>query len=73
MRGFADDPRPLPRPAELPLLVSEARRLSADFMHVRVDFLKFDGRLTFSELTFSSNGARLPFTPDSRERGDRAR
>ena len=64
MRGFPTDPRPLPRPAELPLLVSEARRLSADFMQVRVDFLKFDGRLTFSELTFSCNGARVPYTPD---------
>jgi hypothetical protein len=63
VEGIPDDPRPIPRPPELPLLISEARRLSADFMHVRVDFLKFDGRLTFSELTFSSNGARLPYTP----------
>ena len=47
----------------MPLLLSEARRLSEPFLAVRVDYLKFDGRLTFSELTFSSSGARLPFTP----------
>ena len=63
MQGVGDDPRPIPRPKELGLLLSEARRLAESFMHVRVDYLKFDGRLTFSELTFSSLGARLPFTP----------
>jgi TupA-like ATPgrasp len=61
--GITDDPAPVPRPPELPLMLGEARRLAADFMHVRVDFLKFDGRLALSELTFSSNGARLPYTP----------
>ena len=32
-------------------------------MHVRVDFLRCDDRLVFSELTFASNAARIPFTP----------
>ena len=63
IQGVGDDPRTLPRPKELGLLISEARRLAEGFLHVRVDYLKFDGRLTFSELTFSSLGARMPFTP----------
>lgn len=63
MQGVGDDPNSVPRPNELGQLISEARRLAEGFLHVRVDYLKFDGRLTFSELTFSSLGARLPFTP----------
>jgi len=63
MQGVADDPRSIARPCDLDLLLSEARRLAEGFLHVRVDYLKFDGRLIFSELTFSSLGARLPFTP----------
>ncbi|CAN5727173.1 hypothetical protein BH23PSE1_BH23PSE1_12380 [soil metagenome] len=62
-RGYPPDPRPVPRPADLDLMLAEARRLAEDFLHVRVDFLKFDGRLCFSELTFASMGARLPFEP----------
>ena len=44
-------------------MLAEARRLSEDFLHVRVDFLKFDGRLYFSELTFANLAARQPFMP----------
>jgi hypothetical protein len=61
-RGVQDD-APVPRPDELELILSEARRLSRDFLHVRVDFLKYDGRLAFSELTFASRGARFPYRP----------
>ncbi len=63
MQGVADDPRPVPRPRDLDMLLSEARRVAEGFLHVRVDYLRFDGRWVFSELTFSSLGARLPFTP----------
>jgi hypothetical protein len=66
MRGVEEDPNPVPRPPELDLLLSEARLLSEDFMHVRVDFLAFDGRLAFSELTFASMAARVPFQPPER-------
>src|SRR5690606_29771090 len=54
---------PLPRPAGLALLLEESARLSEDFMHVRVDFLHCDDRLVFSELTFASSAARVPFDP----------
>jgi hypothetical protein len=63
IRGTTTDPRPVRRPRELELMVDEARRLSEDFLHVRVDFLKFDGRLLFSELTFANLAAGLPFEP----------
>ena len=44
-------------------MLEEARRLSEDFLHVRVDFLRCDGRLVFSELTFAGGAARNPFDP----------
>ena len=47
----------------LDLLIEEARRLSRDFMHVRVDFLRCDDDYAFSELTFASMAARVPFDP----------
>jgi len=62
-RGLAHDPRPVARPDDLATVLEQARLLSEDFLHVRVDFLKFDGRLVFSELTFASLAARHPFEP----------
>jgi hypothetical protein len=62
-RGIEPDPRPVPRPEDLERVLEEARRLSADFLHVRVDFMKFDDRLVFSELTFASLAARIPYEP----------
>jgi hypothetical protein len=55
--------RPDRRPAAFEKMLAEARRLSEDFMHVRVDFLECDGRVYFSELTFAGGGARNPFLP----------
>ena len=62
-RGGKDDPRDVPPPPGLDLLIDEARRLSQCFMHVRVDFLCCDERFAFSELTFASMAARVPFVP----------
>ncbi len=62
-REGKDDARDIPRPSVLDLLIEEARRLSRCFMHVRVDFLCCDGRFAFSELTFASMAARVPFVP----------
>jgi hypothetical protein len=66
--GTATDDRPVERPHDLDFMAEEARRLSEDFLHVRVDFLKFDGRLIFSELTFANLAARRPFEPISANR-----
>ncbi len=62
-RGLPSQTAPEPRPEALDLMLAESRRLSADFMLVRVDFLKFGGRLTFSELTFADSAARVPYLP----------
>jgi hypothetical protein len=63
---WADHPATIqqpPRPAGFEQMIAEARRLSEDFLHVRVDFMECEGRLFFSELTFSGGGARNPFLP----------
>lgn len=52
-----------PRPADFERMVAEAKRLSEDFLHVRVDFLQQGKKTYFSELTFSGGGARNPFVP----------
>ncbi len=62
-RGYPATARDTERPKNLELMIDEARRLSEDFMHVRVDFLSCGDRLTFSELTFSGGAARNPFDP----------
>ena len=62
-RGYPATAQSTPRPAALEQLVAEARRLSEDFLHVRVDFLHCGDRLVFSELTFSGGAARNPFMP----------
>ena len=56
----AERPR---RPRDFERMVAEAKRLSEDFLHVRVDFLQQGDKTYFSELTFSGGGARNPFVP----------
>jgi hypothetical protein len=56
----AERPRP---PRAFEAMLADARRLSEDFLHVRVDFLLHRDRAVFSELTFSGGGARNPFVP----------
>jgi hypothetical protein len=64
-KGFPIDPVPVPRPARLEEILADARRYAQDFLSVRVDFFESTGgRLDFSELTFASAAARVPFTPD---------
>ncbi|MBC7137810.1 MAG: hypothetical protein H5U17_03510 [Defluviimonas sp.] len=62
-RGLGISRDEVPRPAELPLLLEEARRLSQHLIFARVDFLHFDDRLAFSEITFANDGARRPIDP----------
>ena len=62
-RGFPTSLRGVDRPARLGQMIEEARRLSEDFLHVRVDFMQCGERLLFSELTFSGGAARNPFEP----------
>lgn len=46
----------LPKPTNYDKMIEYARRLSADFPQVRVDYYEIDDKLIFGELTFSSNG-----------------
>ncbi|MDM7931210.1 ATP-grasp fold amidoligase family protein [Tabrizicola sp.] len=62
-RGISSSPTPPDRPEMLDQLLAEARRLSEDLMHVRVDFLHYDHRLVFSELTLSNAAMRTPIDP----------
>jgi hypothetical protein len=64
-KGHPVDPEPVPRPERLDEMLDESRRYAADFLSVRVDFFESTGgRLDFSELTFASAAARVPFTPE---------
>ncbi len=64
-KGFPIDPEPVPRPERLDEMLEDSRRYGQDFLSVRVDFFgSTGGRLDFSELTFASAAARVPFTPD---------
>ncbi|HPT77498.1 MAG TPA: ATP-grasp fold amidoligase family protein [Candidatus Atribacteria bacterium] len=60
MKGYTfdhpSDERVLDRPECLDELLKEARRLSADFVHARVDFYIINNNLYFGEITFL-NGA----------------
>lgn len=47
----------LPKPVNYDKMIDYAKRLSADFPQVRVDFYEIDSKLVFGELTFSSNGS----------------
>jgi hypothetical protein len=62
-RGLKSSATPAPRPEALDLMLSEAHRLSEDLMHVRVDFLQYDDRLVFSELTLANAGMQQPIDP----------
>ena len=72
-RGYSATAASTERPAQLDALIDEARLLSEDFIHVRVDFMQCGGRIMFSELTFSGGAARNPFVPlvKNVELGDR--
>lgn len=64
-KGFPIDADPVERPDCLDDMLADARLYAQDFMSVRVDFfLSTGGRVDFSELTFASAAARVPFTPE---------
>lgn len=53
------------RPKHLDKMLEYARILSKPFKHVRVDLYEVDGKVYFSELTFTSTGGRMDFfTPE---------
>lgn len=53
--GYPKDPILAPRPDGLDEMLELSRKLSSDFEHVRVDWYNLpDGRVLFSEMTFST-------------------
>lgn len=49
-------------------MIETAKRLSKDFPMVRVDLYDINGKIIFSELTFTPGGALIPFCPASADK-----
>lgn len=56
--------KPIRKPVRFEKMVNLARRLSAGFPHIRVDFYEVEGKLYFGELTFYHFSGFMPFQPD---------
>lgn len=52
-----------PLPDALGKMKELAQQIAKEFPFVRVDFFEVDGKILFSELTFTPGGALIPFTP----------
>lgn len=55
----------IPRPENLWEMINVARTLSRDFDFIRVDLYNLDGRIYFSELTFTPAAGHIKFQPES--------
>lgn len=57
------------RPAHLEQMLQIAKKLAEDFPFVRVDLMSVEGKIYFSELTFTPSAGIMPFAPaDADER-----
>lgn len=62
--GYPFDREVVPKPKTLEEVLRLSEVLSKDMRHVRVDLYELpDGRLMFSELTFTHWGGLVPFVP----------
>lgn len=52
-----------PLPQVLDKMKELAQEVAKDFPFIRVDFFEVDGKIIFSELTFTPGGALIPFNP----------
>ncbi len=57
-------PAPPAAPKELPQMAELAGKLAGDHPFVRVDLFIVDGKIYFSELTFTPLSAMIPFAPE---------
>lgn len=63
--GYPMDNQPAPKPEQLEKMLELSRVLSRDFPHVRVDwYITRDGRILFSEMTFSTWSGLSIFSPE---------
>lgn len=51
-------------PEQLPEMLEIARKLSEDFPFVRVDLFEVEGKILFSELTFTPCSGMMPLSPE---------
>lgn len=63
--GHENNPDRPKRPEHLEEMLDVARKLSADFPHVRVDLYEEEGKVYFGELTFYHFGGFTKFEPES--------
>ena len=52
-----------PLPVSLEKMKELATKVAENFPFVRVDFFEAEGKIVFSELTFTPGGALIPFNP----------
>ncbi len=62
-QSYRHSDRLLERPAQFEKMMELARKLSAPFPFVRVDFYNFDNTVLLGELTFFPSGGLLPLVP----------
>ncbi len=55
----------LEKPKNYDKMIEIAKKISKDFLHVRVDLYNIDGKIYFGELTFYHFGGFFPFEPES--------
>lgn len=53
------------KPENFEEMVEIARKLSADFPHVRIDLYNIKGKIVFGEMTFYDGSGYFDYTPDS--------
>ncbi len=55
---------PLKKSATFDEMIELSRKLSKDFVHVRVDLYEVNGKVYFGELIFYHFGGFIPFQPE---------
>ncbi|KNZ42046.1 hypothetical protein AKG39_08865 [Acetobacterium bakii] len=63
MGGGTDLPVRLSKPEKFEEMLEYARKLSKDFIHVRVDFYYVNGKIIFGELSFTDSAGFCKITP----------
>lgn len=56
------------KPQQFEKMIEIASQLSKGHSFLRVDLYEIDGRIYFSELTFSPNAGMMPFMPEGYDR-----
>lgn len=66
--GYPMEPRDIPRPDNLPLLLACAGKLAAGFGFMRTDFYVVDGKILFGEMGFTPEAGFHKFYPGEMDR-----